>query len=219
MCIRDRGNYLYNETGFRLKPVIGAISYREFLYCFAHKVFCVALFLRHPKSDIYGFQVDLIHEVIGHAPLFADPDFADLLQEIGWQSLGTGQGKLTRLAALYSLIVETGFVKENGQFKSIGGIINASPNDMQEIIAGKDRYEPMPKLKQIPATKELSFASIHKDIQYYIEDPKQVIESLRNDQDYPSSFKLFYDSERKIIDADRHLVTDKMIKGEQFKFD
>ena len=78
-------NYLHSKTGFRLKPVAGIISPREFLNCLAFKVFCCSQFFRHPHCEEFSPEPDIFHEYLGHIPAFADPATAvwiSLLREL-----------------------------------------------------------------------------------------------------------------------------------------
>jgi phenylalanine-4-hydroxylase len=70
--INDLSDYLKKSTGFQIKPVPGIISQRSFLNCLAFKVFCSSQFIRHSLTENFAPEPDIIHEYIGHIPMFAN---------------------------------------------------------------------------------------------------------------------------------------------------
>lgn len=74
--LRELSSYLHSRTGFRIKPTHGILSQREFLNAFAFKLFCSTQYLRNVKNPDYTPEPDIVHEIVGHVPMFADPDIA-----------------------------------------------------------------------------------------------------------------------------------------------
>lgn len=93
---------------------------------FAHKVFCCTQYIRHHESPDYTPEPDIIHEIIGHIPLFMDPDFAKLSQEIGLATLGASNEDIAKMGAIYWYTFEFGAIKEDGIIKPFSAGIAGS---------------------------------------------------------------------------------------------
>ena len=107
----DVNNLLQEKSQFRFFPVSGYITSRDFLTLIAFRVFPCTQYIRHHSNPFYTPEPDVVHDMIGHVPLFAVKEFADFSQQIGLASLGVSDADIKRLAACYLYTVEFGLVR------------------------------------------------------------------------------------------------------------
>ncbi|CDW74002.1 UNKNOWN [Stylonychia lemnae] len=138
--LNEVSNYLQSQTGWRLKPVAGMLSQREFLNGLAFKVFHCIQYVRHHSVPLYAYEPDIIHDILGHGPMFAIKDFADFSQQIGLASLGVSETELNKLAAIYFYTIEFGICREKGSYKAYGAGIMGSVHELEHCMSGKPQY-------------------------------------------------------------------------------
>lgn len=162
--LEDISKVIRNATGWQIRPVAGLMHPRDFLNGLAFKTFHSTQYMRHHSQPMYTPEPDLVHEVLGHVPMLADPAFCRLMHCIGVASLGASEKLVWHLTKVYWYTVEFGVVWEEEKIKAFGAGILSSFGELQWMAEEKakivpfDPYVPQPKMSYKDGFQKQYFA-------------------------------------------------------------
>ena len=199
----DINAYLNKRTNWRIKPVNGILSQREYLNCLAFRTFPSTQYIRHHSVPFYTPEPDIVHEFIGHIPNFCDPIFCDISQQIGILSLGASDQMVKLIGSVYWFTIEFGLCKENDKMKFYGAGVASSLDELKN-------FQNTDKIYKLDLEKEhppLDF--VVQDVQpfyYYIDRFEDYLEQLNLlGTQMRKKFNYNFDSESKNMFIDRRI--------------
>lgn len=178
--ISEMNRKLGELSGFRLAPIEGLVETRGFLSWLSYRTMLCTQYIRHHSQPAYTPEPDIVHEAIGHIPMFTIPDFADFSQFIGHGARLANDEQLAQLGRLYWFTIEFGLVEEKdglraygaGLLSSFGEIEHAfSDNverrqfDLEEVINHDFTYSDMQKVLYVVP----SYAYLKEVTKKYVE--------------------------------------------------
>ena len=134
--IADVSDAIEKRTGWRIRPVSGALRPREFLGGLAFKHFHSPLHVRHPTEHTTYPEPDVCHTLVAHAPMLADECFADFLECLGKASLFADAKELWHLTKLYYHVIKYGVIRQSETIKAFGPGVLGDPDVLAYLANG-----------------------------------------------------------------------------------
>ncbi|MBC7900513.1 MAG: phenylalanine 4-monooxygenase, partial [Saprospiraceae bacterium] len=116
--LTEMNRRLKELSGFRLAPIEGLVETRAFLSWLSYRTMLSTQYIRHHSRPEYTPEPDIVHESIGHIPMFTNRNFADFSQFIGHGARIATDQQLEELGRLYWFTVEFGMIEEDGDIKA-----------------------------------------------------------------------------------------------------
>jgi phenylalanine-4-hydroxylase len=135
--LEDVSRRVEARTGWRVQPVSGFMPSRAFFGMLEARLFPATTWLRSRASADYTPEPDMLHDALGHLPMFAEPGFADAVEEYGRVcSAMEGEEKLERMGRLYWYTFEFGLIREGGGVKVYGSGVASSQAECENVLNG-----------------------------------------------------------------------------------
>lgn len=146
--LSEMNRRLKELTGFRLAPIEGLVETRGFLSWLSYRTMLSTQYIRHHSRPEYTPEPDIVHEAIGHIPMFTNPNFADYSQFIGHGARIATDKQLEELGRLYWFTVEYGMVEHKGEIKAYGAGLLSSYGELEHSFTDKVERRPF-SLEQV----------------------------------------------------------------------
>jgi phenylalanine-4-hydroxylase len=140
--LSEMNRRLKELTNFRLAPIEGLVDTRAFLSWLSWRTMLSTQYIRHHSRPEYTPEPDIVHEAIGHIPMFTNTNFADYSQFIGHGARIATDEQIEELGRLYWFTVEFGLVEHEGEVKAYGAGLLSSFGELEHAFSDKVERRP-----------------------------------------------------------------------------
>ena len=154
--LTEMNRRLKELTNFRLAPIEGLVNTRAFLSWLSWRTMLSTQYIRHHSRPEYTPEPDIVHEAIGHIPMFTNPNFADYSQFIGHGARIATDQQIEELGRLYWFTVEFGLVEHEGEVKAYGAGLLSSFGELEHAFSDEVERRPFDLEQVINTTYEYS---------------------------------------------------------------
>lgn len=166
--LRELSTQLERLNGFKLEPIHGLVHPRQFLIRLSQNIMLCTQYIRHSSNPEFTPEPDIIHEVLGHVPMFVHRELNEFQQMIGRAAATATDEELQKLNRLYWYTIEYGLIQEVDGIKAFGAGLLGGIKDLTNAFSGKAWVKPF----------DMNVV-INTDYNYSFEQPRFfVIESL-----------------------------------------
>ncbi len=134
-------NRILKEIGWAAVAVDGFIPPNAFMEFQAYNILVIASDIRQLENIEYTPAPDIIHEAAGHAPIIANPDYAEYLRRFG--KIGCKAISSKRDYDMYEAIRKLSILKE------------AQDTDPEDIKKAEEHIETLQNIKETPSEMAL----------------------------------------------------------------
>jgi phenylalanine-4-hydroxylase len=122
-------------NNFAVEPIGGLVDTRWFLGKFRDRTMLSTQYIRHHSRPDYTPEPDIVHECVGHLPMFTHPDFAAFSERVGMAALRANDRQLSQIERLYWFTMEFGLIREQGTVKAYGAGLLSSFGELPHAFS------------------------------------------------------------------------------------
>lgn len=131
----DLNDQLRGRHQFGLAPIEGLIDTRTFLCELGQRTMLCTQYIRHASKPEYTPEPDIVHEVVGHVPMFTNKDLVDFTVSLGRAATHATDDQIEMLARLYWFTIEFGLIEDAGDVKAFGAGLLSSIGEIQHAFS------------------------------------------------------------------------------------
>jgi phenylalanine-4-hydroxylase len=125
---------LSGSSGFKFRAIGGLGERDQFFGALAEGQFLSTQFIRNPANPFYTEEPDVVHELLGHGTLLADPDLAQLHRVAGRAMTGVELEETKQFVAnVWWFSGEFGVALEGEKLKALGAGLLSSVSELQHM--------------------------------------------------------------------------------------
>jgi phenylalanine-4-hydroxylase len=145
--LREVDARLWHRTAFHVRPVPGLVPTRVFYGSLAERTFCSTQYVRHHSVPFYTPEPDVVHEIVGHCNMLANPAFADLYELAGHASRRAESDDAHEFfSRVFWFSLEFGVAWEDGELRAYGAGLLSSFGELDVFRAAEVRPLDIPAM-------------------------------------------------------------------------